>query len=243
MLVQVLMETNDEDTVLATYTYGNDLISMKNEQLATVNYYHYDGLGTVRQLTDATEAVVASYTYDAFGNVIASTGTSENTYGFTGEQQFGEADNLVFLRARYYDSRVGRFISRDPIGYMAGTNLYVYVDSNPVNRRDPSGKWCVSWYGNWCGPGWSGGECSKKGKTKWHVKPIDALDACCKEHDKGYQGYNPEKNVCEKVTSNDRKDANKKLCDCLNKVDPSELAQAGGAGKIAGMKRLFGCNK
>jgi len=60
-------------------------------------------------------SVTVSYTYDSFGNLIDSTGTSDNTYSFTGEQQFGEADNLVLLRARYYDPRVGRFISRDPI--------------------------------------------------------------------------------------------------------------------------------
>ena len=114
-LVQVLMETTDEDTVLATYTYGNDLISSTKYDILNTIYYHYDGLGSVRQLTDDNETVTASYTYDAFGNVIVSTGTTDNTYGFTGEQQFDEADGHVFLRARYYDSRVGRFISRDPI--------------------------------------------------------------------------------------------------------------------------------
>jgi len=111
----------------------------------------------VRQLTDDTETVVAEYTYDGFGNVIASSGSGENTYGFTGEQQFGEADNLVFLRARYYDSRVGRFISRDPIlePIQIGNNFfwflpylinhpqdlysYVYVANNPINRVDPMG--------------------------------------------------------------------------------------------------------
>jgi len=139
-LVQVLMETTDEDTVLATYNYGNDLISSINHTLSTINYFHYDGLGTVRQLTDDAEAVVAEYTYEAFGTLIASTGATTNAYGFTGEQQFGEADNLVFLRARYYDSRIGRFISRDPIGYRGGINLYVYCDNNPINLIDPYGK-------------------------------------------------------------------------------------------------------
>ena len=240
-LVQVLMETNEFDTVLAAYTYGNDLISMN--RAGENSYYHYDGLGSTRQLTDNTEAVLAEYTYDAFGNVVAQTGTSDNTYGFTGEQQFGEGDNLVFLRARYYDLSIGRFISRDPIGYVAGPNLYKYCQNNPVNRRDPSGKICKPWYGNWGGPGWSGGECSKPGRTKWHVEPIDALDACFKEHDKGYQGYDPETGKCEKATKKDRKEADRKLCGCLDKVDPSELVLSGGAGKLAGAKRIFGCNK
>ncbi len=103
--------------------------------------------------------MVASYTYDGFGNQIAFSGTIANAYGFTGEQQFGEADELVFLRARYYDSKIGRFISRDPIltpiqiedyvGWLLpDLNLiyrpqslhpYVYVQNNPINHFDPQG--------------------------------------------------------------------------------------------------------
>jgi len=154
-LVQVLMETTEEDTVLATYTYGNDLISMN--RAGENSYYHYDGLGSVRQLTDDNEAVVTEYTYDAFGNVIASTGTSENTYKFTGEQ-FDSSSGLLYLRARYYDSSIGRFISRDPIlspvkmesnftwalpSLISRPQLlypYIYCGNNPVNWIDPRGE-------------------------------------------------------------------------------------------------------
>jgi len=112
-------------------------------------------------LTDSAGNVTVSYTYDSFGNLIASTGTSDNTYGFTGQQQFGEADSLVFLRARYYDPRIGRFVSRDPLlsmDYYAvkgwglpklsewsklikprWLNAYVYCLNNPVNLVDPTG--------------------------------------------------------------------------------------------------------
>jgi len=144
-LVQVLMETDNSGVVQAIYNYGNDLISMNR---ASVNsYYYYDGLGSVKQLTDTSETVIASYTYDGYGNLIASTGSSNNAYGFTGEQQFGEADGLVFLRARYYIPRIGRFMSRDPLGYESGLNLYSYCNNNPINISDPmwehpANRWC-----------------------------------------------------------------------------------------------------
>jgi RHS repeat-associated protein len=51
-----------------------------------------------------------------------------------------EANGLYYMRARYYDSRVGRFISEDPIGFAGGdTNLYAYVQNDPVSLVDPEG--------------------------------------------------------------------------------------------------------
>jgi len=76
----------DANIIYATYTYGNDLIAMNRADANS--YYHYDGLGSTRQLTGDSGTVVISYTYDGFGNLIASSGTSDNVYGFTGEQQF-----------------------------------------------------------------------------------------------------------------------------------------------------------
>jgi RHS repeat-associated protein len=186
-LVQVLQETDNAGIIQASYTYGQGLISMNR---AGVNaYYHYDGLGSVKQMTDNSGAVVADYTYDSFGNLIASSVTVANTYGFTGQQQFAEADNLVFLRARYYDSSTGRFISRDPIGmlpdtrkidwfkplkrYIDGMNLYAYVKNNPIVNIDPAGldtPGCSIPGGHW------GNKC-------W-------LD-CCNKHDACYAGADP----------------------------------------------------
>jgi YD repeat-containing protein len=76
-LVQVLCETDSDGIIQATYTYGNDLISMNR---AGANYYYeYDGLGSVRQITDNSGTVNNSYTYDSFGNSVASVSSVANS--------------------------------------------------------------------------------------------------------------------------------------------------------------------
>ncbi|MBP0035957.1 MAG: RHS repeat-associated core domain-containing protein, partial [Roseofilum sp. Belize BBD 4] len=81
------------------------------------------------------------YNYDAYGNLIAGNG-SENPYLFAGEQRDVET-GLDYLRARYYDPTLGRFISRD--AYQGSLNdpmsqhKYQYAHANPVVNTDPSG--------------------------------------------------------------------------------------------------------
>ncbi len=97
--------------------YGLDLVSQRRFIPSCANctvgsfevrYYAYDGHGSVRQLTDSTGAVTDTYTYDAFGNLISSTGTTPNHYLYAGEQ-FDSDLNLYYNRARYLDVRSGRF--------------------------------------------------------------------------------------------------------------------------------------
>jgi RHS repeat-associated protein len=99
-----------------------------------------DGLGSVRNIADATGSVVASTSYDAFGSVRSQSG-SAGIFGFTGEQT--DPTGLSFLRARYYDSTVGRFLSADSVQPNAegtqGYNPYSYVANNPTTSADPSG--------------------------------------------------------------------------------------------------------
>ncbi len=108
---QVLVEDDDADQV--SYDYGDDLLSMK--RTTGTSYYHYDGMMSARALTDAAAVATDTYAYDAFGNLLASTGATANAYRYTGEQFDGNVGNYD-LRARYYDQAVGRFTTTDPFG-------------------------------------------------------------------------------------------------------------------------------
>jgi RHS repeat-associated protein len=100
----------------------------------TTYYYLGDGLGSTMALTDADGDVVNTYDYDVLGAVSSQTGSQPNEILFTGEQN--DPTGLEYLRARYYDPAIGRFVSRDPLGSL---NRYAYVLNNPCNLIDPWG--------------------------------------------------------------------------------------------------------
>jgi RHS repeat-associated protein len=86
----------------------------------------------------ASANLAASYVYDSFGKLTASTGTVTNPFEYTG-REFDPETGLYYYRARYYDPVMGRFLSEDPSGAASGLNLYRYVSNNPVNLYDPTG--------------------------------------------------------------------------------------------------------
>jgi RHS repeat-associated protein len=126
-----------------TYGYGLGLIEAFSSSFNF--FYHYDGLGSVIALTDATGKPSAGYAYDPWGNTLItvpdSVGT-KNKFRFTGEA-FDPATQLYYLRARYYDSSSGRFTARDPLGgtdrLPLSKNRYTYALSSPTGYVDHSG--------------------------------------------------------------------------------------------------------
>ena len=99
-----------------------------------------DHQGTVRSVLTEGSPVANHITYDSFGNVVNQTNESITTrFGYTGRELDPET-GLMYNRARYYNPQIGRFISEDPIGFMAGdANLYRYVFNSPTNFTDPTG--------------------------------------------------------------------------------------------------------
>jgi RHS repeat-associated protein len=128
---------DDEDL---RYVYGIGRIAQVSG--SSTHYYLSDGLGSTMALTDADGDVVNDYDYDVFGGLRDSSGSQDNDFTFAGEQVDGST-GLQYLRARYYDMAVGRFVSRDPIVPAAGlaNSLYLYGWNNPSTLIDPTGYW------------------------------------------------------------------------------------------------------
>jgi RHS repeat-associated protein len=123
-----------------SYVYGLGRVSQVGA--AGTFYYLSDGLGSAMALTDASGNVVNTYNYDVFGSVRSQTGSQPNEFLFTGEQ-VDDSTSLQYLRARYYDPAIGRFLSRDPFAGLVqvpqSLNRYAYVLNNPVIWLDPWG--------------------------------------------------------------------------------------------------------
>jgi RHS repeat-associated protein len=124
---------------IAVYDHGNGGLARQSRGTA-VSYYQYDGLGSTRKLTDGSQTVTDTTSYDAWGNVLSSSGTTVNAFKYVGKLgYYADADNgLMLLGARYYGASVGRFWSVDPA--KESTNWYHYAKNNPVRFVDPEGK-------------------------------------------------------------------------------------------------------
>jgi RHS repeat-associated protein len=125
----------------AQYTYGGTGLVAATRSSGSA-FYQADALGSTRLLTDATGAVTDTYQYEAFGALAAVTGSTPNPYQFAGER-FDPAIGLYNLRARNYDSAIGRFVGRDPLRGRPedprSQHPYAYAHGDPVNLTDPTG--------------------------------------------------------------------------------------------------------
>ncbi|MCU7966182.1 MAG: DUF2778 domain-containing protein, partial [gamma proteobacterium symbiont of Bathyaustriella thionipta] len=136
----LLAEANAADVIQRYYIYGLGLMAMVDAQTGQLYVYHFDGTGHTVAMTNSAQAVVNKYGYTPFGKLMGKVETVPQPFTYVG--QYGvmtEADGIYYMRARYYDAGVMRFISEDPIGFAGGLNLYAYTGGNPVNAIDPSG--------------------------------------------------------------------------------------------------------
>lgn len=132
--------------------YVDEPVLMVDETAAqpTDSYYYYlrDRRASVVALVDSTGQKVETYEYTAFGLMLifddAGTQLTQgddlfgNPYGFTGRRWDAESE-LWYYRNRMYSAELGRFLTRDPLGYVDGYNMYAYVSNRPYYLLDPNG--------------------------------------------------------------------------------------------------------
>ncbi|MGQ7363541.1 RHS repeat-associated core domain-containing protein, partial [Streptococcus suis] len=137
---QVLQTYDDQLQKRETYVYGNGRATYTNE--STGDSYHYltSQSGSMTGLTQNGNSV-ASSSYNLYGATKQTTDTTGNPFAYNGEAR--DITGLDYLRARYYDSQVGTFLTADSYSGSQtdplSQNLYAYVQNNPANYTDPSG--------------------------------------------------------------------------------------------------------
>ena len=140
--------------VLNYYSLGGQIVGEKPSG-GNRRDYLTDALGSVVGTVTSTGAVENTYRYKPYGGLLARTGVASDPsflwVGSQGYRQTGKKYSDVYVRARHYSSDVGRWTTRDPIGYDDGWNQYGYVQGNPILLGDPSGKQAISPVGC-CGP-------------------------------------------------------------------------------------------
>ncbi len=161
-----LAETDENNDTQVVYTneprlYGN-LVSQHRG--SDTHCYHFDAIGSTRELTDASEVVTDTRLYDAWGMLLASSGSTEFPFTYAGQLGYCFDREAVsqYVRARFYKQHQGRWVSVDPLGNCAsnriamGTSCYVHAVNNPLILTDPSGldpfetfstnEQCGDWY-------------------------------------------------------------------------------------------------
>jgi len=132
-------------------------------------HYLYDGLGSTRQLLNDAQNTTDTYSYEAFGNSIGSSGTTSNPYKYVGSLGYyspsaAGGSSLQHLGARYYLPELGRFLGPDPLPQQ-WNNDYAYAGNSPTTWVDPNGQWWAWVHAHWSEEAGSIGGLSKRGYT------------------------------------------------------------------------------
>ena len=131
------------------YLYDLDGTVCEIKHNGTAYYFYKNLQGDVIAITNATGAVVARYTYDAWGVPTIKEDTSScniatvNPFRYRG-YYYDTETKFYYLQSRYYDPTIGRFINADvysstDIG-IQGSNMFAYCNNNPVMHSDPTGE-------------------------------------------------------------------------------------------------------
>ena len=117
-------------------------------------YYHADKIGSTLALSNQGGTVTDKYCYGSDGRLLQRTGSNPQPFTFVGRwgvRQEGDSGLLYHMRARYYDAKIGQFLTRDPVWPIIADprqlNPYQYAAADPLRRIDPTGEVLFTQYG------------------------------------------------------------------------------------------------
>jgi RHS repeat-associated protein len=119
---------------------SNDVLAQMNVPAASRATFIPNIQGSILSTLDSATGALTKTGYLPYGK----SASVPASFGYTGQRADPESFGLYYYRARMYMPAWGRFMQTDPVGYAAGGNLHAYVDNDPLNLIDPSGK-CVPW--------------------------------------------------------------------------------------------------
>ena len=139
-LPQVLLRI--KNGVTNYYVYGSGLLYQVTEAPTGTNTltYHYDYRGSTIALSGDNGLVTDRMEYSLYATLTYRAGTNDTSFLFNG--RYGvmtDPNGLLYMRARYYNPYLCRFINSDPSGFAGGLNFYAYANGNPVSYLDPFG--------------------------------------------------------------------------------------------------------
>ena len=134
---ELLAESSPEGDTISRYIPGYGVAVGWNREKSGYHYYHLDEQNSTAYITGNSGEIENRYEYDAFGVLQNSMEEFHNRILYTG-QQYDQTSGQYYLRARFYNPVLGRFVQEDE--YRGdGLNLYAYCKNNPVVYYDPSG--------------------------------------------------------------------------------------------------------
>ena len=100
----------------------------------------YDDNGNITTYVKEQGAIVAEYAYDAFGEIIAQSGTMDDAFPHRFSTKYYDSETgLYYYGYRFYSPDFHRWVNRDPIAEEGGVNLYAFCGNNGVKRVDVLG--------------------------------------------------------------------------------------------------------
>lgn len=154
MLTDMKWTEIDESDSSFHFTY--DAVGPMSMTFCGAEYFYLkNAQGDVTGLVDSSGTQVVAYTYDAWGNILSTTGSMADSLGYTNPLRYrgyfyDTETGLYYVSSRYYNPRIGRFINTDDVdllginGDFASLNLFAYCGNNPVSREDTNGECWIS---------------------------------------------------------------------------------------------------